>query len=77
MKIVSLGRRMELYHCEGRQVRRLAEELARQVGFFEKNVRTDPLAEEEALRFLHMEHLAVQLLKLARRGSRRYWKARG
>ena len=70
-------RRLELYHRDGRQVKRLAEELVSQVAAFERNIRL-PQREPEAetLRFVLMENLALQLLKAARRGAKRYRRVR-
>jgi len=67
-----------LYHRDGRQVKRLAEELVSNVAAFERNVQvsqSDP--EAETLRFVLMENLALQLLKVARRGAKRYRMVRG
>ena len=43
-------------------------------GYFERNVALG--GEAEAVRFLLLERLATDVLKVARRGRKRYWKAR-
>ena len=67
------GRRLELYHLDGRRVARLAADIAGQVGFYERNSCGN---EAEALRFLHIRNLAAQLLKDAKRAANRYLRAR-
>ena len=67
--------RLALYGRDSRRIRRLALEIEQQVGYFERNVAVG--GEAEALRFLLLEGLATDVLRVARRGRRRYWKARG
>ena len=66
--------RLELYQRDARLIRRLALEIERQVGHYERN--TEKEGEAEALRFLLIRDLASDLLKVARRGANRYWKER-
>ncbi len=73
----SKKRRLELYSVDGRRMVRLAWEIAAQVGAYERNIRSSGDNEAEALRFLYIESLAVQLLKVARRAANRYNRARG
>ena len=72
----SKKRRLELYRMDGRKMDRLAIDLVGQVGFYERNIQDSSLGEAEAVRFLHIENLAVQLLKVARRAANRYSRAR-
>ena len=67
-------RRLELYHSDSRRMARLAADIAGQVGFYERNIKSGN--EAEAVRFLLVESLAVRLLKVARRAANRYSRAR-
>ena len=73
--LCGLMSRLALYGRDSRRIRRLAVEIEQQAGYFERNVAIG--GEAEALRFLLLERLATDVLKVARRGRRRYWKARG
>ena len=73
----SKERRLELYSADGRQMVRLAADIAGQRGFYERNIGTSGGDEAEALRFLYIESLAMRLLKVARRAANRYNRARG
>ena len=66
--------RLDLYQRDGRRIRRLAIEIAKNVTAFERNVVKG--GEGEALRFILIETLAANLLRAARRPSKRYWRDR-
>ncbi len=66
--------RLDLYRRDGRRVRRIALEIAKNVTAFERNVERG--GEGEALRFVLIETLARTLLRAARRPSKRYWRDR-
>lgn len=67
--------RLDLFAQDARRIRRLAEEVVQQVGFYERNIATGD--EAETVRFLIMQTLAERLLRAAARGANRYEKERG
>ena len=67
--------RLALYRRDAGRIRRLAARIEQQVSVLYRNIETG--GEAEALRFLYIENLAVDLRKAARRAAKRYWKSRG
>ncbi|KKN75235.1 hypothetical protein LCGC14_0382340 [marine sediment metagenome] len=67
--------RLHLYRRDARQIGRMAQEIERQADVCERHI--EEHGEAEALRFALMQRLADDLRKVAKRGAKRYWKARG